>query len=228
MKLQFREDNRKIQRQHVNEIKESIMAHGYLNHAPIVLNEEGEIIDGQHRYIACCELGITPPTVTVTSDDTKLMVDLNRSQKAWSIDDFINFYAKAGKWSYKVLQEFCKYARLATTPSLIILLGNFKSFDMIRTGELIFDVDTNELQKKYAIADDIGQIAKLFGLHRGNKAMTEAYVTLISIEGFDRDYFMQKMKRYRDRLSLCASAKSYLQLFVSVYNYRNKGGELEI
>lgn len=228
MKFTFRTDNRKIQRQHVNEIKESIQAHGYLSHAPIVLNEEGEIIDGQHRYIACCELGITPPTVTVTSNDTKLMVDLNRSQKAWSIDDFINFYAKAGKWSYKVLQEFCKYAKLATTPALIILLGSFRSFESIRTGELMFEMDATELQKKYAIADDIGRIARLFGLRRGNKTMTEAYVTLVGVEGFDREYFLQKMQRYRDRLSLCASSKSYLQLFVSIYNYRNKSGELAL
>lgn len=226
MTLLFREDNRKVVRHHVEEIKESIKAHGYLNHAPIVLNEQGEIIDGQHRYIACCELGITPPTITLTGDNSQLMVDLNRSQKAWGIDDFVNFYSKMGKMSFQVLQEFCKKTKLAVTPALMILTGKFSNFDVIRKGDLVFDCDNKLLVKKYEIADDVSRIARLLKLHRGNKSITDAYLSLIGIDGFNREYFIQKMYRYRDRLALCASAKSYLQMFVAVYNYRNKGGEI--
>lgn len=226
MKLVFRDDNRKVQRKHVNELKESIKAHGYLKHSPIVLSEDGEIIDGQHRYIACCELGITPPTITLRGDNAKLMVDLNRSQKAWGVDDFVNFYAKAGKWSFQILQEFCKKTKLATTPALIVLMGKFTTFDVIRTGDLKLDLDVKQLASKYAIAEDIGVIARLFGLHKGNKAMTEAYTSLIEIEGFEREYFLHKLRRYRDRLSLCGSSKAYLQLFASIYNFNNKCGKL--
>lgn len=223
----FRDDNRKVQRKHVNDLIESIKAHGYLNHAPIVLNEDGEIIDGQHRYIACCELGITPPTITIRKDDPTLMVDLNRSQKAWAIEDFINFFAEAGKYSFKILQDFCKYCHLAVTPSLIILLNNeFKSFDDIRTGSLMINLSEQELQEKRRIANDITAIAKLINLKKGNKSITQAYMSLIEMDGFKRDYFFMKMRRYRDRLSLCGTSKAYLQMFVAVYNYRNKGGEL--
>lgn len=36
---------------------------------PIVVTETGMILDGRHRYRACSELGLKPPTVTYDGDD---------------------------------------------------------------------------------------------------------------------------------------------------------------
>jgi hypothetical protein len=50
--------NRKLQKNHVNKITMSIDQKNLMDVSPIVVNEKYEIIDGQHRFMACHNLGI--------------------------------------------------------------------------------------------------------------------------------------------------------------------------
>jgi len=43
----------------------SMRMHGYLPNRPIMLSQDGRILDGRHRYKACCELGIQPSWETL-------------------------------------------------------------------------------------------------------------------------------------------------------------------
>ncbi len=229
--FEFRKDNRKIRRVHVEAIKESIKAHGYLSNCPIILNKEGEIIDGQHRYIACTELGITPAYITIENADRSLMVDLNRSQYNWQIADFVNFYAESGNVYFKILKAFVEKSKLAITCAILILTNKdvFSGWDTVKNGKFTFkNTDKDSLNEKLRIADDINVIAKYLNLPRGNKAMTIAYLNLLAIDGFDKNYFFGKIRRYKSELSLCANDKKYLQMFVSIYNYGRKENKLTV
>lgn len=222
--LNFRKDNRGISRKHVLDIKKSIMEHGFISHCPIVINENNEIIDGQHRYIACTELGIEPPIIKINKKDPKLMVDLNKSQKSWSINDFIKFHAENRVSSFVILKEFIRASKLSPTPAIILLTDErgFSGFDCIRDGSFALELTKTDLDNKLEMAKDIDHIAKLLKLTKGSKVLVQTYLTLIKIEGFDRDYFFTKLHRYRDRLGLCSSVKSYLQMFVQIYNLGQK------
>lgn len=50
--------NRPINRNHVNKIKKSLSEYGYLDSQPITVTADMKILDGQHRFIACKEMGL--------------------------------------------------------------------------------------------------------------------------------------------------------------------------
>jgi ParB-like chromosome segregation protein Spo0J len=50
--------NRIVQTGHIEKLKKSIEKVGYLKYNPIIVNEDMEIIDGQHRYFACVKLNL--------------------------------------------------------------------------------------------------------------------------------------------------------------------------
>lgn len=57
--FKFRDDNRtKIRKRHVDTLAESIQRNNQLEKHPIVVNQDMEIINGQHRLCAAKELGI--------------------------------------------------------------------------------------------------------------------------------------------------------------------------
>jgi len=49
---------------------------------PIWLSRDGRVLDGRHRYLACCELGIEPETRTFDGDDElQFVLDLNLNRR---------------------------------------------------------------------------------------------------------------------------------------------------
>ena len=86
--------NRDIARPQVDRLKKLIQKYGYIESYPIIVDPDGLIIDGQHRYLACKELSIEPPIVVEKSFD--LTPILNSSQMRWSTKDYVKYYAAKG------------------------------------------------------------------------------------------------------------------------------------
>ena len=231
--LKLKKENRKINRQHVEEIKESITKHGYLACNPIITNAKGEIIDGQHRFIACKELGVEPMILSIKDVNESLMVDLNRTQRSWRMEEFINYYAEMGNPNYKVLRSFIKESTLAVTPCIMILTRLNPSaikFEKIKSGNLMVDFDENseEYNECLCIAEQINKIAKYLKLPKGNKVLTDVILSMLKLENFDLFYLVDKVSRYRDELYLCGSFKGYLTLFTRIYNLNKKGAKISL
>ena len=228
--LKLKKNNRSIIRKHVEELKKSIADNGYMDFKPIIVNSDNEIIDGQHRYVACSELGITPPTITINENSINLMVTLNKTQKTWGINDFIRFHAENGSASYIRLRDFINKTGLAPTPSLLLLLGDkyLLKFEDIKEGKLNILLTDKEYEEAVETAQEINKIAKLMKLIKGNKILTQAYITLLRIEDFNKDYFFDKILRYRDELHLCGSLKGYLQMFIDIYNHNKKNSRITL
>lgn len=55
--------------QEYQSLKQSIKENGFWESHPIVINSEGIILDGHHRYRACQELGIQPRTTIMQFRD---------------------------------------------------------------------------------------------------------------------------------------------------------------
>ena len=102
-KFNFREANRDLNTPNVNKIVKSIEEIGL--QCPIIVNEEYEIIDGQHRFVALRQLGRVVPYVISKrwqGDDT--IAQLQESRK-WTALDFAESLAKRGDISCKTALE---------------------------------------------------------------------------------------------------------------------------
>lgn len=111
-------------------MKASIKKNGWVG-GDIIVNENREIIDGQHRFQACKELK-EPIRFTVKKDyGVREMQIMNETQRQWSAIDTVNSEAKLGNQSYAWLKELMD-EYLEVTLMGIAKSMNFSSWGSVR------------------------------------------------------------------------------------------------
>lgn len=110
--------NRDINKHHLAKLCKSIQRKNLLHLFPIVVNENMDVIDGQHRLEAAKTLSV-PIYFVVDKEVSKADIAIvNNSRKQWSGRDYINFYASEGEEAYLCLKEL-----LTSFPKLSIMAG---------------------------------------------------------------------------------------------------------
>lgn len=128
---------------HSGKIAESMKERGLLL-APIIVNENYEIIDGQNRFEACKKLNLPVYYVIAEGYGINECIAMNSVSKNWSVFDYIQSYADLGNYNYKYLQDMLNKYRpdLPTNTIIAITSGNIDFYS------------TNELRKGlYKIGD---------------------------------------------------------------------------
>ena len=100
----FAEYNRGVDAAHVRKLKKLIKEMGLRQ--PISVTPTKEIIDGQHRFHACRELGIPIKYIVDDQLDMSAVVDLNNASKPWTVQDKVLSYAAQGNEDYVKLVNF--------------------------------------------------------------------------------------------------------------------------
>ncbi len=100
-------DNRPVSRSHVQSLVHSFQENPTLiKLRPILVNENMEVVDGQHRLEACKVLEIPVPyqiVPTLTIATAQLM---NALQRSWRLIDFIHSYAGSGKVEFQQIERY--------------------------------------------------------------------------------------------------------------------------
>src|SRR5438093_7299034 len=73
----------KLKSEEYQELKSSIAENGLYH--PIIINKDGFVLDGHHRFKACCELGIEPKLEVMSFDDPHMerifVIDTNLARR---------------------------------------------------------------------------------------------------------------------------------------------------
>lgn len=108
----FVKGNRPLNWEHVRSIKQAMKLGKVV--FPIYVDEiTKEIIDGQHRYQAACELwneGIEYTLYVIyhhSDDPLQEAEDFNAGHKGWKTADHIRLHITKGRSSYILLERFC-------------------------------------------------------------------------------------------------------------------------
>ena len=114
--------NRDIDPKNVKKLTNSIKANGYKKSQPIILDEDFNIIDGQHRFRACQDLGLPVYfTIEKTDDSLKLTQDLNKDQKNWSIIDYVKSYSERKFEDYNRLLKLIQDENITTSSAIWLI-----------------------------------------------------------------------------------------------------------
>lgn len=140
----FLTGNRTINANNVKKLKESISENGYKKSQPIIVNQDFEIIDGQHRFTACEELKL-PIYFTIEREDEdsiKLTQDLNKNQKNWNLIDYIKSYVDRGYQDYINFLRFVEDRNLSVTTAIVLAWGtrNANIRNKIMQGKIEFTI----------------------------------------------------------------------------------------
>ena len=109
--------------------------------APIIVNENFTVIDGQHRLKAAMEAGAPIEYVVKPGLNKDDIVRMNTIQKKWSLADYIEAYSSQGIDSYYRLADLMSKKVISITSLVKISTnrtGNANAMQIVKDGEFEF------------------------------------------------------------------------------------------
>jgi len=219
-KFKMREDNRAcIDSPHLARIKNSIETRNFLHLRPITVNEQMEILDGQHRFLAAKELGLEIFYEITKGSDPKDLVLLNIS-KPWSGLDYLNFYTKNGYKHYIKLQNFIKKHQLKLATAMQLSCGrSFKGMQDFKIGKYEFTLEDSD-----DLMDFCKDTVEFIKTHNGTAIWMNsskfwvALVQLMRLPDFNKEKWFRNLKHLVKSCTAKITLDEYYQMVLDIYN----------
>jgi hypothetical protein len=218
--------NRDINPIEYERLKKNIAESGQLQ--PIMVNERGEVIDGQHRLAVCKELGLAISFIVIPGTTIQTAVHLNTAGHRWSSIDWINYYAKHGNDDYKQLLQFVKKSSFNVYLSVLIAQGtmttrNNRDASMnIKAGTWKCKSWENAERLLAHMTNVAPLISNTFTFYAG------ALIKYNQLPVFDWTRFSRQLVTYPDILQKVADSQQALELIDKLYNYRKTANSVPI
>lgn len=208
--------NRDILPTHVRELIAAFSEKPQLRQAkPVLLNENHEMIDGQHSFTAARNMGLPIffqiiPGLTI--QDARL---INAYQRTWSLLDFTRSYAETGVKEYQMMLEL-----LQDYPISVYMMSAFvkgsrtggKDAVNFKLGKLI------TRPKEEAIADlEKLEDFSVYNKHWNKESFALAVWQMMNTDGYDHTRMMKLMGEH-GQLEKRGQSNSYLRDLEDIYN----------
>lgn len=217
-----RYDNRPLHRPHVEAIKESLRQKNMLDVNPIIVNEDLEVIDGQHRLQAAKELGLEMYYIIIQNYSPKDIQLLNTT-RGWLLNNFFDFYCKNQYPQYLTLKSFMEKHNLTLSIALRITKNkNYARYNEFRNGEYVFNATRSEallnlINESIEIVEPL--IEKKTFLK--NRSLWNAMVQIFAHPDFNEDKWKSNLRKNASLFQQKANQLEYIYLILHIYNWRN-------
>lgn len=222
--FKFREDNRtKIDPSLVRTLVRSIQSRNLLEYKPIIVNENYEIMDGQHRTLAAKELGVPIFYVMEKQFTVQDMLAL-QTQKSWTTPDIVNAYAKNGYVEYQKLIDFSKASGLPLTVILGLFNGRKKTTkNLLKSGEYTFIPDRSNMMYLDYCKDITNYIISEISPNAFTKSTRfwRSLSNIVKHPSYNHEKMMKNLSQLIVKVSAKADYEGYLDMFVKIHNWKN-------
>jgi len=202
---------------HINRLKKS-MQDNYL-FTVITVNENYEIIDGQHRFDVIKELNLPLNYIICSGYGLREVHILNQISKTWNADDYLTGYCNLGYVDYIKYKEFKDQYDLGHNECMSVLSGRAikTQVDNFYTG----DFKIKDYNEACNIVDKIFLTAPYYeGFKR--RSYIYAMMNLFRNTNFEFTEFIQKLKTQPKAMVDCTNQSQYVALIEEIYNYRRR------
>ena len=214
--------NRPPNPQHVEQLAKNIEKFGMLCN-PILVNEDMQVIDGQHRLLAAKKTGVSIYYIIVKGYNLEQVKALNLKQKNWTKLDFLNSYADMGIEPYVYIRQFLNrhiVFKLRTALTLLDCVNSDFIGNRIKTGKFKEGtVKTGDRQKAEVYAE---YLKLLKSYHKLSGAFCSVMIQMFKKDNFVFSEFLNKLKLQPTALVECANSEQYKQLIEHIYNYKRR------
>lgn len=207
----FIESNRNPVKSHVQNLKKQIQE-GY-ELPPIIVRESGEILDGQHRYLALVEL--EKPIQFMIKDNIQqdVLQKSNSYVSKWNVMDHVNYHRKEGSQDYQDLYDFVKYSGLGVSTAARIL-GSTKRKRSLAKGIEDGDFRVRSKEDAYQFIDEVLMRIRM------DSPSTKIINSLRSLYniGVDTKLLVNSVNALEEELSMLNKESKISERIVSLYN----------
>ena len=209
--------NRDVNMLHVKRLKKSLEKNNLFS--VVIVNENYEIIDGQHRFEVLKQLNADINYVICYGYGLREVQILNANTANWKMSDYLDGYCDLGYSDYILFKKFIKHFDLKFNPALILLNGT--DMESQRNAFYNGDYRISNYNKSLEYANHVENIYKYFkGAKR--RSFILALVKLLNNKDFEIATFMRKLELQPNSLTPMTNTQQYLEAIENIYNYRNQ------
>lgn len=211
--------NREVNAKHVRKLVAEIERKNLLHVNPILVNEQMQVIDGQHRLAAARILGVPIYYLQDTGIQKEDIALLNSNKKNWNAMDYINYHGAEKRPGFDVLAKFIIQNPLMQVSTVIKLLNpdGKRNSDHIREGR----IDVSNLPQAIAIAGFCKWLRNYYDAAYEDRIVS-AIRKIFDADGFDEEQLVAKIEGQPRSLVPVINAKQALEMFTEIYNYNQK------
>ena len=186
---------------------------------PIVVNENYEIIDGQHRFLACKDLGKPIYYFIVSGYGLDQVKRANIASTNWRKEDYLEMFISEGNKSYIEFEEIRQRYDLST--------GNLlKIFSIVQHKQLTrisyeFEEGIFSLHGKEEVLSFLTSLEdfNFFKFYKNTNFVT-AFIKLYFKSEYEHDRMKGKLVHYRSTLEKRTTSDDYLVLLCNkIYSF---------
>jgi len=231
--FKYKDCNRKIGHLKVKNLIKSIKKENYLHLQNITVNEDFEVLDGQHRLEAAKFLNLEIFYAIIKEEEgSELIALLNANQAPWVAGDFLNFWINHGKTEYIKLKQFMDKNKFNITQGLIWAKdGSQYTREEFKKGNFVFaNASSDEKALIYAnhyikyLKETNYKPIKLYKHSPFHKALK----IFFSSDAVDNDFFIKKATEVPFTIRFSSCEQEYVSQLVEIYNYKLKLNKIMI
>jgi len=238
--FKFIDGNRKPD--HVNALIQSFRRRDVPN--AILCNQNGEIIDGQNRFLARKQEGLPIYYYCIENLDIYDVACLNSYGKNWSVIDYVKMWADLGKEQYNRIFKFREiYPDFSIGIILQIIRGRVRGIDRkLITDDALrknvtksggargVNLDIQEGNLEDWDWDNACYIANCLLQYKpfarpgaqiyNSQLFVAAVIRLLRSKDFDNAEMVKKITKFPDMFHKCINAENYILMLTDIWNYK--------
>ncbi len=214
--------NRPIRPAKVASLKDAIRTKDFTSEMPVKINDMYEIMEGQHTFLACVELGYPIYYIrsTITEDD---IAAINAEQDKWTMDDYLHHFTTIGLHNYKVFKGFKERHGLTFTVAITMLTKDYTSKPNAALSNR-FKEGRFQATRSIAEAEEMASMLNDFavGGFKGWKSQSFglAFIKVWQYPEYDHKRMLAKLEYLSTQLVRCPNVDTYLELLERIYNFK--------
>lgn len=223
-------ENRRIDRNKLARFQRMVEVGGAeFQNFPIVVSENGDIIDGQHRFTVCKKNNLPIYFIVANKRHTiRKLAQNNNLQDKWRTEDFLRAYSNSGLHDYIELKRFVvenevKKKMLSITTASEVLAQKGITRNVFTEGTYRIG-DIEKAIKIIAWLNDYAEILPVEDIIR--RDFVRCIINLEKLEGFDHNRMVIKLKICADSYSAVSRETDNMRQLEDIYNYQMKANRL--
>lgn len=236
-KFKTLQGNRNVNSLHVRRLRESFKESYLLS--PIVVNQNFEIIDGQHRFEAAKELNLPINFIICNNYSLKEVQLLNTNMKNWKKEDYLNAYCDLGYPEYLKFKEFItQFPEFGMASAEAILTNSLSGGHVSKSSSELKgiinesgtyavryfqegDLQIPDYEKSVENAEKIMMIKPYYdGFHR--PTFVRAMLGIFKIDYYCHSKLIERLAANPTALQHCANVTQYKFMIEDIYNFRSR------